>query len=251
MKITKLFGIDIKISLPGFILLALCTIQVSTYLMKKGYDGPSCLILGFASAIFIIGSVVIHELGHSLVAQKFGMSVEEIEINLLGGVAKLLGAFPSAKGEFLIAIAGPLVSAACAVLLFGLSTLLIQAELAYVVISLLCLVNVMMFLFNLLPLFPLDGGRILRSSIWYFTDNFVQSTKIAAFVGMLGGGYFILTGLLSFVGINISMFGTPGVWNILIGGFIILACSQEVKQNYRPKVSIPDKEARFRNQELE
>lgn len=172
--------------------------------------------LALLTTIFFFGSVILHELGHAIIAIRNRIPVRQVTLFIFGGVAELEQESRSAGAEFRIAVAGPLVSLALAAL-FGVLYLLDQ-HIPYLAAPSywLARINLMLALFNLIPGFPLDGGRILRAIIWHFTGSMHRATQTAAFTGQLVAFGFIAYGIYTmFTG---SFFN--GLWLIFIGWFL-------------------------------
>lgn len=217
IKLGKIFGIPIGINASWFIIFGLVTISLSTGYFpaqNPGFPLISNVILGVLASLLLFGSVLAHELGHAFVALRNQIPVRRINLFLLGGVAQIEEEPKSAGVEFKVAIAGPLVSLVLAIF-FGVLSLLDQLSPAIATPSqYLARANFFLLAFNMLPGFPLDGGRVLRSAIWKFTGNPVKATNIASAAGqviaygMIGYGLYLaimqanlLTGLwLGFIG---------------------------------------------------
>jgi Zn-dependent protease/CBS domain-containing protein len=176
-------------------------------------------LMGIAGTIGLFLSVIFHELSHSLVARRFGMQMHGITLFLFGGVAEAYEEPKSPKTEFLMAIAGPLSSVVLSGFLFIAATaasfLAFPAPVLGVLIYL-GSINILLALFNLLPGFPLDGGRVLRSAIWHFKGDLMKATRIATWIGSGIGILFILLGVYSLL-IKAVI---SGIWWILIGLFL-------------------------------
>src|SRR5260370_14623700 len=175
-----------------------------------------------ASALMFFVSIVLHELGHAFRALREGVKIEGISLWLLGGVARFLGMFPSAGAELRIAVAGPLVSVALAVLFCFLGAVghpLGMAVPLRGVLEYLAAINVLVVVFNLVPALPLDGGRILRSLLWRRRGDFPSATRTAA---ILGQGVGVLLGASGIYAISPRPQAT-GVLLALIGAFILNA----------------------------
>jgi CBS domain-containing protein len=151
------------------------------------------------------------------------MEIEGITLWLFGGVAKFKGVFPSAGAEFRIAIAGPLVSLVLGVLFLALPMVLGLPATVDGVVFWLGSINVALLVFNLLPALPLDGGRILRSILWYARGEFASATRIAAGIGRAFGYLFVAAG------VALLVFASPvsGIWLAFIGWFLLQAASAE------------------------
>jgi Zn-dependent protease/CBS domain-containing protein len=179
--------------------------------------------MAIVGAFLFFGSIVLHEYGHAIQAQRDGMEIEGITLWLFGGVAKFKGMFPSAGAEFRIAIAGPLVSLALGVLFVLAAWLAGLPETVDAVCAWLGYVNLTLLVFNLIPALPLDGGRVLRSALWAAKRDFVWATRLAAAIGR-GFGYLFIAG-----GVAMLIFqGTfSGAWLAFIGWFLLMAASAE------------------------
>jgi Zn-dependent protease/CBS domain-containing protein len=179
--------------------------------------------MAFVAALLFFGSLLLHELGHAVVARREGMQIEGITLWVFGGVARFSGMFPSAGAEFRIAIAGPLVSLVIGVTLVAAAALASLPAEVDGVVAWLGRINLTLLAFNMLPALPLDGGRVLRSLIWLSTGDFTRATRIA---GGLGRGFGLL---LVWGGIALALIaGAPGaLWLALIGWFVSAAATAE------------------------
>jgi Zn-dependent protease len=184
------------------------------------------IVVGLLNGLIIIGSILVHEIAHSVVAQKYGLKVSEIELYLFGGASKIEEEPKTPKSEVLITIVGPLSS-----LLLGGTLLLIVFVIpiqlpAILVVTLLYsgISNIGLGLFNLLPAFPVDGGRILRAYLWYRRKDIVSATRTASRVGSL-----FAYGLMAYGLLQIFLFGFfNGFWLIIIGSYL----NNQTKQAY-------------------
>jgi Zn-dependent protease len=175
--------------------------------------------MGAAGALGLFVSIIFHEFCHSLVARKFGMAMKGITLFIFGGVAEMEEEPPNARTEALMALAGPLSSYALAVVAYALS--LAGAAAGWppqvtAVTSYLALINVLLATFNLIPAFPLDGGRVLRAALWGWKGNLRAATRVASRVGSVFGFGLIALGLLELIAGNVI----GGVWWFLIGLFL-------------------------------
>ena len=223
LKIGRLAGIPISIHPLWLVIVGLITWSLgSTYYPDQvsGIPPTAAYGLGLASALLLFASILLHELGHAVVARRYGVEIKGIELWLLGGVAKMNGAAHRPEEELRFALAGPAVTVVIAVV-FGLAAVALPSSAPDAVVALLsyqALINAAILVFNMLPAFPLDGGRVLRAIIWQRTGNFQQATARAARVGR-GFGYGMLA--LAFLGV---FAGAPGLlWLGLIGLFLIVA----------------------------
>jgi Zn-dependent protease len=180
--------------------------------------------LGLLSALLLFASILLHELGHAVVARRHGVEIEEIDLWLLGGVARMSG-YPKAAGDELrFALAGPAVTLAIAIV-FGLIDLALPSstpQALTAVISYQAFINAVILVFNLLPAFPLDGGRVTRALIWQWTGDLSRATAMAASIGR-GLGY----GMIG-LGVFATLAGAfGGLWLALIGFFVVAAAKAE------------------------
>ena len=183
-------------------------------------------IVGAVTAILMFGSVLLHELGHSVIAMRYKIPVRSITLFIFGGVAQIGAEPPSAIAELLIAIAGPVVSFALA-LLFDLLQPMVGAMAPLLAVAkYLAYINGSLALFNLIPGFPLDGGRIFRAIVWGITRNLRRATLIAAGVGRVVAFLFILAGVWQIFTGNLA----NGLWIAFIGWFIQSAAASQVQQ---------------------
>lgn len=249
-KIARIFGIDIRINWSWIIIFLLVTWNLAAGVFPILHPDWSILLrwgLGVAASVLFFGSVLAHELAHSLVAQSRGLNVSEITLFLFGGVSNLEEEPPSAMTEFLMAVVGPLTSIILGVIFLffagissgalvgiggSIESLASLSPLATLFIWL-GPINIILGIFNLIPGFPLDGGRVFRSILWGITGNLQQSTKYASWVGQAFGWAFIFVGISMVFGINFPIFGTGiigGIWLAFIGWFLIGVARQGYEQ---------------------
>lgn len=216
-------GIKIYISFSWLIILVLLTVSLAIGWFPLSIPGLATgvyYVLGFIAAILLFASVLVHELAHSLVARARGLPVKSISLFIFGGVSNIEREPRNPGTEFQMAIVGPIASIVIGVISYvialavGGSSRPIFAILAYLGVA-----NVLLGLFNLIPGFPLDGGRVLRSIIWKVTGSLRTATRWAARVGMVVAFLFILWGIWQvFTG---NLFG--GIWIGFIGWFLLSA----------------------------
>jgi Zn-dependent protease/predicted transcriptional regulator len=229
LKVASVGGIAIKLHWSWAVILLLLIFQLAANdfpVLVPGESGLLYVILGVITAILFFVSVLLHELSHSFTARARGYKVSEIVLFIFGGVSNIEEEPRKAGDEFLIAVVGPLASFLIAGVCFGLLQLFhpplgtLGASVAGT-LQYLTLINVLLGLFNMIPGFPLDGGRVLRSIIWGITRNYRLSTRIAATIGQLFAYGFILWGLFqTFVG------DFSGLWIAFIGWFLLNAARQ-------------------------
>jgi Zn-dependent protease/CBS domain-containing protein len=190
---------------------------------NPGLSDGAYATMAVVAALLFFTSLVLHELGHAVTAQREGMQIEGITLWVFGGVAKFKGMFPSAGAEFRIAIAGPLVTLVIGSVLILLAALVPLPTGVDGVVAWLGRINLVLLIFNMLPALPLDGGRVLRSLLWRSTGDFTRATLIAGGLGRTFGQVMI------FGGVAVALLaGAPGgLWLALIGWFLTTAARAE------------------------
>ena len=218
----QLFGFKVHVDASWLLLAVLVVWSLATAYFPPvlpGYPMATYWWMGVAGLIGLGFSIVVHELAHSLVARRYDMPIRGITLFVFGGVAEMEDEPTSAKGELLMAIAGPAMSLAVAVafaILAGLGAGIETAAPAVAVADYLALINGILALFNLVPAFPLDGGRVFRAVLWGWKGDFVWATRIAAATGGLFGLLMIALGLASAVTGNLI----GGIWLFVLGLFL-------------------------------
>jgi Zn-dependent protease/CBS domain-containing protein len=231
-RIGRIYGIDIEIDYTWFIIFALLALLLSRPggpLTKNLPDLPLVArwLLALVATLLFFGSVLLHELSHSLVALRNGLKISGITLFIFGGVSKMTDEPRSPGVEFRMAIAGPAASFVLAAVFFALSRL-VDAGPAHVfgtVFLWLAVVNAMLGAFNLLPGFPLDGGRVLRAGLWQWFSNLGEATRIASAFGQGLGTLMIVGGVFLALIRDIS-----GLWLAFIGWFLIQAAQSSYQQ---------------------
>ena len=233
MRLGRILGIEIRLDTSWFIVFILISWSLAGHRFPTTHPGWTTWTygaMGVVTALLFFASVVAHELAHSIVSQATGVPVRHITLFIFGGVAHISHEPRRARDEFLMALAGPLTSLAIAAL-FGL--LWLVSPLArgplHALAGWLAWINVSLAVFNLIPGFPLDGGRVLRAIIWSVTGNMRRATRIAAGLGRLVAYGFILWGIWQILGGNWA----NGVWVAFIGWFLQSAA----KASYQELVS--------------
>lgn len=220
-KVWKIFGIDIEIDVSWLIVFFLFTYSLSvTYFpnVLPGYDELFYWITGVLVTLVVFASVLVHELAHSLTAIKDGISINRITLFIFGGVAHLEEEPKTPGSEFKISILGPLSSVLLGVIFGGMYFLIQPGNLISEALYFLARINLFIGLINLVPAFPLDGGRILRSIIWRFKNDLVFATKMSVYSGSVFA--FILIALGFVITFSTSLFG---LWYVLIGWLLYQA----------------------------
>lgn len=222
-RIARVFGIDITLDPSWFIIIVLVVMSIHAQfalLFEESVRAPVLWATAFLEGLLFFGSVLIHELSHSLVARRLGVGVDSITLFIFGGVSSLKEEPSRAKDEFLISGAGPLASLVLAGGSALISALLPAGSFPRYFFHWLAVTNVALAIFNMLPGFPLDGGRVLRAVVWRATGSLTKATRVASLAGrgiayllMALGVFFLLSrgGLVN------------GLWFILIGWFLLNA----------------------------
>jgi Zn-dependent protease/CBS domain-containing protein len=230
LRIITIRGIPINIHLSWLIVYALITWSLAVgYFPRALPELPPAAhwANGLLAALLLFVSVLLHELSHSFVALAHGLSVHGITLHVFGGVSHLEDEPPNPRAEFLIAVVGPLTSFGIAAALWAIGTAgLVPAQSAQAVLGYLVFINVAVGIFNLIPGFPLDGGRLLRAALWRWKGNFAAATYTASRVGG-----FVAYGLIA-LGV-VQIFGgaiVGGFWIILIGLFLRSAADASYAQ---------------------
>jgi len=224
--IGRIAGISVGVNWSWLIVFALIAWTLATSIFPStnpGLADGAYVAMALVAALLFFTSLLLHEYGHALQARRDGMEIEGITLWLFGGVAKFRGMFPSAGAEFRIAIAGPLVSLALGLLFLGVPMLLGLPATVDGVLFWLGSINIALLVFNLLPALPLDGGRVLRSILWYARGEFVSATRLAAGIGR-GFGYLFVA-----AGVALIVFASPvtGIWLAFVGWFLLQAAGAE------------------------
>jgi Zn-dependent protease len=225
----RILGIPISLDYSWFLIFALLTWMLGgSYYPAEFKNWPPFLywFLGAVTAIMLFVSVLLHELGHSVVAIRYKIPVRSITFFIFGGVAQIGAEPPSAIAEFWIAIAGPVVSLSLSIFFSALITVTSGIEPLLGLVKYLAYINLALVLFNLIPGYPLDGGRVFRAIVWAVTKNMRRATLMAANVGRFFGFLFILLGVWRVFSGN---FG-GGLWIAFIGWFLDNAASAQIQQ---------------------
>ena len=247
LRLGRLFGIELRIDSSWIFIFVLVVWSLSSLFAAWHPDWPlgTSLIVAVVAAIFFFGSVLFHELAHSLLAKLYGIEVRDITLFLFGGVSNIEREPPTPGAEFLIAVVGPLASVALGVIFLVLGSVatgitganvdaatpaesLARMGPATTALMWLGPINILVGVFNLIPGFPLDGGRVLRSIVWKVTGDLGKATRVSAVVGQMVGWGFIVTGIFMVFGYRVPFFGSGlgGIWLALIGLFLRNAAAQ-------------------------
>ncbi|HVB97715.1 MAG TPA: site-2 protease family protein [Candidatus Dormibacteraeota bacterium] len=225
----RAFGIPVDLDFSWFLIFGLLTWMLAVGYFPVRFPGWSATeywVIAAIAAVMLFVCVLLHEFGHSLVAMRYKISVGRITLFIFGGVSQITAEPPSASAEFWIAIAGPIVSFALAFLCYEARFLFPGGTPLWALTEYLALLNFILGLFNLVPGFPLDGGRVMRAIVWGATRNFQRATSIAANTGRFVGFAMIFWGLLMMLGGNLI----NGIWLAFIGWFLESAAAAQIQQ---------------------
>jgi len=230
----RLFGIPIHLDTSWFVILGLVTWTLATRYFPfqvRGLSVPMSWLMGGLAAVLLFVCVLLHELGHSLIAKREGIPVNRVTLFLFGGVAQIASSPTRPLVELKVALAGPLVSIAIAALCaWGSSRIPLETTphiIAFVIARYLAVVNLAILVFNMLPGFPLDGGRVLRAALWAWSGDFLKATRVTSTLGSALG--FGLLGLGLWAVFRGQWIG--GIWYACLGFFLrdaALVSSREV-----------------------
>ena len=250
LRLGKILGIEVRVDWSWLFIFFLVTWNLAMVFGQRHADWGLAVTWGtaLAASLLFFASVLAHEMAHSLVARSRGMPVHNITLFLFGGVSNIQREPTSPQSEFLMAIVGPLTSIVLGYFFLILAHTTISpwqvssAEIETMIgrlspLSTLLLwlgpVNILVGLFNLLPGFPLDGGRILRSLLWAVTGNLRKATRWAAGAGQALAGLMIFLGFAMVFGVWLPIFGSGsigGLWFVFIGWFLYSASTQSYQQ---------------------
>jgi Zn-dependent protease/predicted transcriptional regulator len=221
IKLFRLQGFEVKIDFSWIIIAILVAWSLSTGLFPlrfKNLSTQTYWVMGIVGALGLFLSIIAHEFAHSLVARKYGMPMQGITLFIFGGVAEMGEEPPKPRAEFATAVVGPISSMAIAVVFYGISRVgggflpqPINGVLGY-----LAWINAILAAFNLVPAFPLDGGRVLRSILWGIKGNLNWATRISSRIGSGFGIFLIIMGILNVLRGNF----VGGMWWFVLGLFL-------------------------------
>ncbi len=228
LRIFRIAGIDVYVHVSWLVIFALVT-----WSLAVGYYPPllpdltaaQAWTLGAISAILLFASVLVHELAHSLAARTRGMQAASITLFIFGGISSLTSDAPRASTEFLVAIVGPLTSLLLAGACFLVAAVVGDPRVV-ALFGYLALINALLGGFNLIPGFPLDGGRVLRAVVWQLTGSMRRGLEVAVGAGQLVGYVFMVLGVLLVLGGN----AFNGIWIAVIGWFLQGAGAAQLRQ---------------------
>lgn len=228
----RIAGMAVRIDWSWIFLVALVTwtLAVSFFPMQyRGLPARDYWTMGAIGAVGLFVSILIHELCHSIVARRSGVPMNGITLFIFGGVAEMESEPDQPGPELRIALAGPLATVALIVFLFPIAALMRQQHWPVIptaIVSYLAMINLVLLVFNIIPAFPLDGGRVLRAALWKWKGNVRWATRVAS---QIGSGFGVL---LIFLGVVRMVTGDfiGGIWSFLIGGFLRNAAAMSYQQ---------------------
>jgi Zn-dependent protease/predicted transcriptional regulator len=228
----RLLGFEVRVDPSWLVLALLASWTLAVGMFPYYYPGLEKAVywwMGVIGAAGLFFSILFHEFCHSLVARKFGLPMRGITLFIFGGVAEMDDEPPSPKAEFFMAAAGPISSLALGVLFFALASPMRGSPntiAVYGVLSYLATINWILAAFNLVPAFPLDGGRLLRAALWHWKKDLQRATRISTWIGMGFGIFLMLYGALDFLRGNII----GGLWMFMIGMFLRSSAESSYQQ---------------------
>jgi Zn-dependent protease len=218
VRLFRVAGIDVRVHASWLVVFALVTWSLADAYYPPALPGLPVVeawLLGAASAILLFASVLVHELAHSLVARARGLEAHSITLFIFGGISTLRTEAPRASTEFLVAIVGPLASFVLAAVSYLAAAAIDEPRLEALFVYL-ALINGLLGLFNLIPGFPLDGGRVLRAIVWDLTGDMYRGLEIAVAAGQVVGYSFMVWGVIRIL--EADLLG--GIWIAAIGWFL-------------------------------
>jgi Zn-dependent protease len=222
-KLFKLFGFQVNVDLSWTVVFVLLswTFAVNWFPQARpGLGTGTYWAMGVVTALLMFLSIVLHEVSHAMVARRFGLPIRGITLFIFGGVAEMTEEPPTAKSEFLVAIAGPIAS----IVIGGFCLALWAAGQVggwpgpvVSIAGVLAWINVTLVIFNMVPAFPLDGGRVLRSVLWQWKGNLRWATRVTSGIGSAFGTALIIFGVVNFIATRGDF---SGAWMALVGFFL-------------------------------
>jgi Zn-dependent proteases len=252
IRLFSIFGFEVRIDMSWIILAILIAWSLSVGLFPFQYNNLSpqtYWLMGIVGAAGLFISIIVHEISHSLVARRFGIPMKGITLFIFGGVAEMSDEPPNSKSEFLMAVVGPLSSFLIALVFYEIYSFGIQGvwpDPVNGVVGYLAMINGLLGAFNLVPAFPLDGGRILRSILWKLKNNLRVATRISSQIGSAFGVLLIILGVFTVLRGNFI----GGMWWFLIGMFLQSAAKASYQQLLTRKALEGEPIRRFMQTEL-
>jgi len=234
IKLFNLFGFVVRIDFSWFIIGLLVMWSLASGVFPTWYpdlSNKTYWLMGAAGAIGLFFSIIWHEFCHSIIARKFGLPIGGITLFIFGGVAEMNEEPKTPAAEFFMALAGPLSSFFLGAVLLGISLSAPRfqnAEAFFGAITYMGVINIALAIFNMLPGFPLDGGRLLRAALWYWKGSMRWATRVASKIGGGVGLLFIIIGVINIIRGPDYFIG--GIWYCLIGLFLRNAAASSYQQ---------------------
>ncbi|MDF2694545.1 MAG: hypothetical protein K0S65_2928, partial [Labilithrix sp.] len=249
IRIGRLFGIEFRIDPSWLFIFVLISWSLSSLFASwhPDWSFATSLVVAVVAALLFFISILIHELAHSAVALSYGIPVRDITLHLFGGVSNIEKEPPTPQAELVMAIVGPIASIGLGIAMLVTSAILIDlrapdvenaegvlAHLGPIETLLVWLgpVNILVGVFNMIPGFPLDGGRVLRAIVWKITGSLERATRVAGAAGQAVGWLFVALGIAMVLGVRVPFFGrgiTSGLWLAMIGLFLRNAAVAHVR----------------------
>ncbi len=242
-RLGRVAGIELLVDYSWLLIFALVTFSLAQqFAAGEGVLGVDAWFAAALVSLVFFASILLHELGHSLTAQRLGIRVRSITLFLFGGVAELSSEAKRPREEIVVALAGPLVSVLLGLFFLGLAAGVAEGEgLTGRGLGWLGRINLMLAAFNVVPGFPLDGGRVLRGVLWSISGDFTRATRVAGACGAAFAWFLMGVGALGAV-LGGQLVG--GIWLVLIGWFLLSAAratvGQEALQRALARVSVRD-----------
>jgi len=242
MTLFKLLGFAVSVDASWGIILFLVVWSLAKGLFPSYFPDLSIQtywLMGLVGAMGLFVSIIIHEFSHSLVARKYGLEIKGITLFIFGGIAEMKDEPNSPKTEFLMAIAGPIASLMLSALfaaLYQVANMLALSVPIIGVLGYLSAINMLLAVFNMVPAFPTDGGRILRSLLWWIKGDIHWATRVASRISLVFSIVIIFTGFMNMIGGD----ALGGLWWILIGSFLFSAANAsyqrlQIKESFEGK----------------
>ncbi|MFN0095059.1 MAG: site-2 protease family protein [Dehalococcoidia bacterium] len=236
-RIGTLLGIPIMVNPSWFLLLIILTVSLARNVFPESYEGNAFTytVMALLTALIFCASIILHELAHSVVARAYKLPVKDITLFVFGGVAQITKEATRPIAELLMAIAGPAMSLVLGFAFLGVWLLMGASDDRAIdqIVFFLAATNFVVAVFNMLPAFPMDGGRVLRSLLWLIGGNYSFATQAAAWIGRVFAWAGIALGMLAMLGVEtwVAQSAFSGVWLILMGFFLENAARQSLVQN--------------------
>ena len=231
LRLFTLYGIPVEINISWLFVLAFVTWSFATGFYPESYPGlfsPAVMwVLSLFTALLLFLSILIHEFSHSLVASRGGLRVRRITLFIFGGVAQMEHEVDEPMLELRMAAAGPLMTLVLVGVFLGLAFVAGSVPFLSILLGTTGVINIGIFIFNMVPGFPLDGGRILRAIIWKRTGNIRRATRIATGVGQVFAWVLVAGGIFSFFRYGNFV---SGIWMVLVGLFLRQAAKRSFMQ---------------------